>query len=111
MLWSRGPSTVREVYRELSRSRRSGYTTVLKLMQIMTVKGLVKRDETVRPQIYQVSKSQGHTQRQLLGDLLERAFSGSPGNLVLQELSTRQTTPQEREQIRKLLDQLERDSA
>ena len=110
VLWTRGASTVREVFRELSLSREIGYTTVLKLMQIMTSKGLVRRDETVRPQIYQVARSQGQTQRQLLRHLLDRAFSGSPGNLVLQALSTKKTTPQERRQIRELLDELERDS-
>ena len=110
VLWTRGASTVREVFRELSLSRQIGYTTVLKLMQIMTGKGLVRRDETVRPQMYQVARSQGQTQRQLLRHLLDRAFSGSPGNLVLQALSTKKTTPQERRQIRELLDELERDS-
>jgi predicted transcriptional regulator len=109
VLWSRGPSIVRDVHRELSRSRTTGYTTVLKHMQIMTDKGLVQRDESVRPQVYEAVRSETQTQRQLLGDLLERAFR-SPGNLVLQALSTSRTTPQEREQIRALLDQLERDS-
>ena len=108
VLWTRGPSTVREVFREVSRDRDTGYTTVLKLMQIMTDKGLVERDEAVRPQVYRPARSAAHTQRQLIGDLLERAFGGSPGNLVLQALSARKTTPEEREQIRKLLDQLER---
>lgn len=110
VLWNRGASTVREVFRELSLAREIGYTTVLKLMQIMTEKGLVRRDETVRPQVYQVARSQGQTQRQLLRHLLDRAFSGSPGNLVLQALSTKKTTPQERREIRELLDELERDS-
>ncbi len=110
VLWERGPSTVREVFGELSRTRDLGYTTVLKLMQIMTDKGLVRRDENVRPQIYQVSQPRHQTQRQLLKHLLDRAFSGSPGNLVLQALSTRKTTPQERRQIRQMLDQLEGDS-
>ena len=111
VLWDLGPSTVREVFREVSRVRaNTGYTTVLKLMQIMTEKGLLRRDETIRPQVYVVAKSQHHTQRQLLGDLVERAFSGSPGNLVLQALSTKKTTAQERRQIRKLLDELERGS-
>ncbi len=110
VLWTRGSSTVREVFRELATRREIGYTTVLKLMQIMTDKGLVRRDETVRPQMYQVVRSQRHTQRQLLRHLLDRAFSGSPGNLVLQALSTKKTTPQERRRIRELLDELERES-
>jgi predicted transcriptional regulator len=110
VLWNRGPSTVREVFRELAATRESGYTTVLKLMQIMTGKGLLRRDESVRPQVYHVTRPQRHTQKQLLADLLDRAFSGSPGNLVLQALSSKKTTPEERRQIRELLDQLERDS-
>lgn len=110
VLWNRGPSTVREVFRELAATRESGYTTVLKLMQIMTGKGLLRRDESVRPQVYHVARPQRHTQKQLLADLLDRAFSGSPGNLVLQALSSKKTTPEERRQIRELLDQLERDS-
>ncbi len=110
VLWNRGPSTVREVFRELAATRESGYTTVLKLMQIMTEKGLLRRDGSVRPQVYHVTRPQRHTQRQLLADLLDRAFSGSPGNLVLQALSAKKTTPDERRQIRELLDQLERDS-
>ena len=110
VLWRRGPSTVREIHREISRARGAGYTTVLKLMQIMTEKGSLTRDETVRPQVYQTARTQRHIQRQLLGDLLENVFSGSPGILVLQALSTKKTTPQERREIRKLLDQIERDA-
>ncbi len=110
VLWQQGPSTVRDVFTEIAVSREIGKTTVLKLMQIMTDKGLLIRDETVRPQVYQVARSQGDTQRQLLRHLLDRAFSGSPGNLVLQALSTKKTTPQERRQIRDMLDELERDS-
>ena len=110
VLWQRGPSTVREIHREISRARGAGYTTVLKLMQIMMEKGSLRRDETVRPQVYQPARTQRHVQRQLLGDLLENVFSGSPGNLVLQALSTKKTTPQERREIRKLLDQIERDA-
>ena len=109
VLWERGPSTVREVFRVLQKSRGAGYTTVLKLMQIMTDKGLLQRDTTVRPQVYEAIYSQGQTQRQLLGDLLDRAFSGSPGKLVLQALSEKQTTAEERREIRRLLDQLERE--
>ncbi len=110
VLWERGPGTVREVLQELDRGRPTGYTTVLKLLQIMTEKGLVRRDETVRPQVYQVARPRAHTQRQLLGHLLDRAFGGRPGNLVLAALSSKKTTPQERREIRRLLDQLERGS-
>ena len=110
VLWQRGPSTVREVFRVLNETRETGYTTILKLMQIMTEKGLLERDESVRPQVYSAARTEKHTQKQLMGDLVERAFGGSPGNLVLQALSSRKTTPEEREQIRKLLDQLEKDA-
>ena len=110
VLWARGPSTVRDVFRVLAARRDIGYTTALKFMQIMTDKGLLRRDESVRPQVYKVVRSEGHTQRQLLRHLLDRAFSGSPGNLVLQALSAKRTTAEERRQIRELLDQLESDS-
>ena len=110
VLWQQGQSTVRDVHSAIALSREIGKTTVLKIMQIMTDKGLLIRDETVRPQVYRVARSQDDTQRQLLRHLLDRAFSGSPGNLVLQALSTKKTTPQERRQIRELLDELERDS-
>lgn len=109
-LWRRGPSTVREVFQELGARRRSGYTTILKLMQIMTAKGLLRRDETVRPQVYRAAHTQKNTQRRLLRDLLDRAFSGSPGNLVLQALSAKKTTAEERQRIRELLDRLEEKS-
>jgi predicted transcriptional regulator len=108
VIWSLGPSTVREVHAELQARRDTGQTTVLKLMQIMTEKGLLRRDETVRPQVYEPARSKHQTQRQLIGDLLDRAFSGSPGNLVLQALSSKKTTAEERRQIRDLLDDLER---
>ena len=107
VLWSRGPSTVREVFREIGEQRDIGYSSVLKLMQIMTEKGLLKRDESVRPQIYTHVRTQKATQKHLVGDLLERAFAGAPGNLVLQALSSRPTSAEERDRIRELLDHLE----
>lgn len=109
VLWEDGPNTVRGVYRRLNESRETGYTTVLKLMQIMTDKGLVLRDTDVRPQVYRAATSQRNTQSQLVGHLLDRAFSGSPGNMVLQALSTKKASADERRQIRDLLDRLERD--
>ena len=110
VIWGRGPSTVREVHAELNAKRETGHTTALKLMQIMTDKGLLRRDESRRPQIYEPVRSKHQTQRQLIGDLLDRAFSGSPGHLVLQALSAKKTTSEERRQIRDLLDRLERES-
>lgn len=107
VLWRLGPSTVREVHESLSASNRSGYTTVLKQLQIMTDKGLVVRDEAQRAHVYVPRLSEQRTQRQLLGDLVERAFGGSPAKLVLQALSSSRATAQERRAIRALLDELE----
>ena len=99
--------SVRDIQRILNESRPIGYTTVLKLMQIMTEKGLVERDESQRPQIYRARYSQEHTQRQLLRDLLDRAFGGSVKELVLQALATKRSSPEELEAIEKLLDRFE----
>ena len=101
VLWSRGPSTVRQVTDDLERE--SGYTTVLKLLQIMTEKGLVVRDETARTHVYQATFSEGQTQRQLITDLLDRAFDGSAAKLVMQALASKKTSPAELEEIRRLL--------
>jgi BlaI family transcriptional regulator, penicillinase repressor len=110
VLWRRGPSTVREVLEDLDEKQETGYTTILKLLQIMTEKGLVRRDESRRTHVYQSASSEEHTQRQLLGDLLDKAFAGSAKNLVLQALATRKTSPEELREIRKLLDELEKGS-
>src|SRR4051812_13430657 len=101
VLWARGASTVRQVAEVLDRE--AGYTTVLKLLQIMTEKGLVVRDESERTHIYQAASTQDQTQRQLVSDLLDRAFDGSAAKLVLQALSSNTASPQELEEIRKLL--------
>ena len=110
VLWKRGQSTVREVFQAILGQREVGYTTVLKFMQIMTDKGLLRRDETASPHTYRTAKSQGQTQKQLLRDLMGRAFDGSPGKLAMKALAARKTTPEEREQIRRLLDELEKGS-
>ena len=107
VLWTLGPSTVRDVHEQLNRRAPTGYTTVLKLLQIMTEKGLVVRDETQRAHIYEVRHSEQKTQRQLLGDLADRAFGGSAAKLVLQALSGRKTSAEELSAIRELLDRLE----
>ena len=108
VLWSRGPSTVRDVHHALSTSQDSGYTTVLKLLQIMTDKGIVLRDESQRAHIYAARLSQQRTQRQLLGDLVDRAFGGSSAKLVLHALSDRPTSNEELRDIRALLDRIEK---
>lgn len=108
VLWQRGPSTVREVTEHLQDERGTGYTTALKLMQIMTEKGLVKRDESERSHVYTAVATAETTQRQLLGDLLERVFSGSAQQLVMQALSTKRASKAELAEIRSLIDTLEK---
>jgi predicted transcriptional regulator len=107
VLWDRGPSTVRDVHDALRQG--GGYTSVLKLLQIMTDKGLVTRDESQRAHVYAPALSEQKTQRQLLGDLVERAFAGSPTKLVLQALAGRKATARELRDIRALLDELEKE--
>jgi BlaI family transcriptional regulator, penicillinase repressor len=107
VLWSLGPSTVRDVNEQLNKHAPTGYTTVLKLLQIMTEKGLVVRDETERAHIYEARLSEQKTQRQLLGDLADRAFGGSAAKLVMQALSGRKTSAEDLSAIRELLDRLE----
>jgi BlaI family transcriptional regulator, penicillinase repressor len=107
VLWENGPATVRDIQRVLNDLRPTGYTTVLKTIQIMTEKGLVDRDESVRPQIYRARHSQEQTQRQLVRDLVQRAFGGSVKSLVLQALSTKKSSAAELEEIEKLLDRIE----
>jgi predicted transcriptional regulator len=107
VLWERGPSTVREVHDALSSSQETGYTTVLKLLQIMTDKRLVVRDETQRAHVYSSSESEQRTQRKLIGDLMERAFGGSPSKLVMQALSASKASADELTAIRQMIDQIE----
>jgi len=107
VLWQRGPCTVRQVRDELNADRPTGYTTVLKLMQIMTEKGLVTRDESRRTHVYQPRLPAEGTQRQLVADLLERAFEGSAEKLVMQALSTTKVSSAELAKIRAMLDEIE----
>lgn len=103
VLWARGPSTVREVAREMGRE--GAYTTILKLMQIMTEKRLVRRDESPRTHVYEAAWTEGETQQQLVTDLLDRVFDGSASRLVMQALASKKTSRKELAEIRKLLDQ------
>jgi predicted transcriptional regulator len=107
VLWERGPSTVREVHDGLDRDRATGYTTVLKLLQIMADKGLVTRDESARAHVYAARVPAADTQRQLVRDLLDRAFGGSASKLVMHALSARKTSAAEIARIRRLLDDIE----
>lgn len=107
VLWKTGPATVREVH-EILGGRGEGYTTVLKLLQIMHQKGLVSRDESQRAHVYTAAIEKEATQQQMLGDLVQRIFDGSREQLVLQALGNGKSTPEELARIRALLDQLER---
>jgi predicted transcriptional regulator len=104
ILWERGPSTVRQVHDILGRERQAAYTTALKLLQIMTEKGLVERDERDRTHIYRPRLSEETTQRQLVRDLLDRAFGGSSSKLVMQALATKRASAEELRDIRKAID-------
>jgi predicted transcriptional regulator len=105
VLWERGPSTVRQVHEAHAGSRETGYTTTLKLMQIMAEKGLVTRDESSRTHVYITRLSQDQTQRQLVADLMDRAFGGRSAALVMQALSAHPATPEELQEIRNLIEQ------
>ena len=106
VLWTRGPSTVRHVNEALSGdSREIGYTTTLKLMQIMAEKGLVTRDESARTHVYAARWSQDLTQRQLVSDLMDRAFGGSAKALVMQALSAQPASTEEIDEIRRLINE------
>jgi len=106
VLWERGPSTVREVHEELSSSQATRYTTTLKLMQIMTEKGLVRRDESRRAHVYQPAVPEQQTLSRLTGELLERAFGGSAEKLVMHALQAGKVSAEELARIRQLLDEL-----
>jgi predicted transcriptional regulator len=108
VLWSRGPSTVREVHEEIAARKPAQYTTVLKTLQIMAEKGLVRRDEKERAHVYEASRPREWTQRQLAGDLLQRAFAGSAKSLLIGALSARKTSKEELAELRKMLEEYER---
>jgi BlaI family transcriptional regulator, penicillinase repressor len=108
VLWSIGPATVRGVYNVISRRRPAQYSTVLKFMQIMAEKGLVHRDEKQRAHVYEAARPREWTQRQLAGDLMERAFSGSAKALLVGALSARKATKAELADLRKLLDEYQK---
>ena len=109
VLWSRGPATVREIHEVIVKRKPTQYTTVLKLLQIMTEKGLVERNEEQRAHIYEAARPCEWTQKQLAGDLLERGFQGSAALLMQGALSGRKTSKAELAELRKLLDRYEGD--
>ena len=107
VLWDQGPCTVRQVHERLSRKTGTGYTTTLKLMQLMAEKGLVARDKSQRTHVYRPRVSEEPTQRRLVGELLDKAFGGSAQKLMVRALSARKVSPEELAKIRQMLDELE----
>jgi len=107
VLWARGPSTVREVYEALREQKTLGYTTVLKLLQIMTAKGTVRRNEEQRAHVYEACQPAEETKRQLVGDVLHRVFEGSASELMIHALEGRRTSKKELDELRRLLDEYE----
>jgi BlaI family transcriptional regulator, penicillinase repressor len=108
ILWTRGLATVREVHEELASSKDVGYTTTLKLMQIMHEKGLVKRDDSMRTHIYQSAVNKEKTQKHLLGKMIDSLFGGSPTQLVIQALGEHKASPEELEKIQAMLNDLKK---
>jgi predicted transcriptional regulator len=108
VLWGRDTASVRDVHEELAKSKDVGYTTTLKLMQIMHEKGLVKRDDSFKTHIYQAAVSKEKTQKHLLGKMINTLFGGSPTELVIQALGNHKASPRELEEIQQLLDNLKK---
>lgn len=108
ILWNRGPSTVREIHEELSKSKDVGYTSALKFLQIMTTKGLVTRSEDQRAHVYTAAEPAETTKQQLATDVLQRVFRGSASQLMQHALSGRRSSKKEIDEIRRLLDEYER---
>jgi BlaI family transcriptional regulator, penicillinase repressor len=108
ILWARGPSTVREVHDSMKEKREMGYTSVLKFLQIMTAKGIVRRNETQRAHVYEACLPAEQTKRQLAGDMLQRVFEGSASQLMMHALAGRKASREEIEELRRTLDEYER---
>lgn len=108
VLWNKGTASVREVHEELLKVKDAGYTTTLKLMQIMFEKGLVKRDDSIKTHIYQAAVSREKTQKHLLGKMIDTLFGGSPTELVMQALGNHKASADELEAIQKMLDNLKK---
>ena len=103
VLWRQGPRTVRQVHNELAAERDTGYSTTLKMMQVMREKGIITRDDSVRPQIYSSAETKEHTQLCMLDDLAQRAFGGSAANLVMRMISADRVSPEELEKMQELI--------
>ncbi len=109
ILWEQGPSTARQIHNHLAEYRETNYSTTVKMLSVMLDKSLVKRDETIRPQLFRSAASQGRTQQRMLKDLVQKAYDGSVSSLVLQALSSQKSSPEELAEIRRLLNELEGD--
>jgi BlaI family penicillinase repressor len=107
ILWEHGPSTARGIHNQLSGERETNYSTTVKMLSVMLDKKLVKRDETVRPQVFRTVATQDRTQERMLKDLIQKAYDGSMGSLVMQALSSQKSSPDELAEIRRLLNELE----
>ncbi len=108
ILWEQGPSTARQIHDRLAEDRDTNYSTTVKMLSVVLEKGLVKRDETVRPQVFRPAATQRRTQQRMLKDLVQKAYDGSVGSLVLQALALRKSSPEELAEIRRLLNELDR---
>ena len=106
ILWELGPSTVRDIHNRLVESKDTGYSTTVKMLSVMLDKGLAKRDDSVRPQVYRAAATQSRTQKRMLDEMIKKVYDGSAKSLVLQALSSTKTSKRDLEEIRKLLDQL-----
>jgi len=107
ILWERGPSTARQIHNRLAEDRDTNYSTTVKMLSVMLEKGLVRRDETVRPQVFRPAATQQRTQQQMLKDLIQKVYDGSAGSLVLQALASQKASREELAEIRRLLNELE----
>ena len=105
ILWEHGPSTVRQVHNHLCSTKDTNYSTTVKMLGIMLEKGLVRRDESVRPQIYKAARSRRSTERRMLDDLILKLYGGSTASLIQQALSSRHASKKELAEIRRLLDE------
>lgn len=109
VLWDRGPSTVRQVHNELAAERDTGYSTTLKMMQVMLEKGLLERDESVRPQLYRPAESREKTQMRMLDRLVQGAFGGAMSTLLINAISSKRVSPEELKEIKRIIRQRERE--
>ena len=107
ILWEQGSSTARQIHDRLTESRDTNYSTTVKMLSVMLDKELVKRNETVRPQVFRPAATQRRTQQRMLKDLVQKAYDGSVGSLVLQALASQRSSPEELAEIRRLLNELE----